>query len=90
MLAELTPLAALRPFASCALSQAEAKRILWVLGEYQTMLESSIDAMIVPGTNKACSKDDEMELQRERLRWRAAQNAATLIEKRIIGKPVQS
>jgi hypothetical protein len=70
----LPPVAIRREARSILLSKPEARAAVRLLGVLQTILESSIDAMIVRGEKEPRGPLDKARVRMDRAHWQAAEN----------------
>jgi hypothetical protein len=64
------------------ISTSQRRRIVWLLGQYQELVESMVDSLIVPGTNDAnphCA-DEVAVLAEARRNWQRAEKLVARLQ----------
>lgn len=64
------------------IDDSERQVILRLLGNYQDLLESSIGALVVPGTERASTEADQQQLEQDRRNWLIAEAMVLRLEGR--------
>lgn len=74
-----------KPKPIITLTHSERRALLRLLGKYQELLESSMGALVVPGTKlQASDKADQEQLQEDHRNWAAVEALMVRLEGRAV------